>query len=98
MFDQFYKSHDIVEKTIRDLHLSDEQATKIMSIYSDNTRNRFEQSLAPSAYELVDKVDQSLIGKKDLVENDMNLLKKLGAMEYDMKGHVNIPNRLEVTV
>ena len=98
LFDQFYKSRDVVEKTIKDLGLSNEQVAKIMSIYSDDSRDRVTEGLAPRAYDLVDKVNRSLIGKPDLVENDLNLLKKLGAMDYDMKGHINIPNRLEIYV
>lgn len=98
MFDQFYKSKDVVEKTIKDLGLSDEQVNKIMEIYSDEKKEETVSNLASGAYDFVKETTQSLIGQPDLVENDFNLLKKLGAMEYDMKGHLSIPNRIEIVV
>lgn len=98
LFDQFYKSKDIVEKTIKDFGLSDEQVNKIMDIYSSDKKDQFVSNSASGTYDLVDQSLPSLIGKPDLVENDLNLLKKLGAIEYDMSGHVSIPNRLEIVV
>src|SRR5258706_1444196 len=98
LFDQFYKSHDVVEKTLRELKLPEDSVIKIMNIYSSDQRDEFTSNLAPSAYKLAEKIDQSLIGAPDLVENDLNLLKKIGAMEYDMTGHINISNRLKVVV
>lgn len=98
LFDQFYKSRDFVEKTINDLGLSDVQVNKIMDIYSNEKKDQFVSNLSSGTYDLVGKSTQPLIGKPDLVENDLNLLKKLGAKEYDMKGHLNVPNRLEFFV
>ncbi len=98
LFDQFYKSKDIVEKTIKELGLSDEQVNKILDIYSSDKKDQFVSDVASGTSDLFDQSLPSLIGKPDLVENDLNLLKKLGATEYDMSGHVRIPNRLEVVV
>lgn len=98
LFDQFYKSRNFVEKTINDMGLSDEQVDKIMEIYSIDKKDQLVSDLAPATYDLVSKSIESLTGKPDLVENDLNLLKKLGATEYEMNGQVNIPTRLEIVV
>lgn len=98
LFDQFYKSRSFVEKTINDLGLSNEQVNKIMDIYSSEKRDQIVSDIASGTYDLVAQSLPLLTGKPNLVENDLNLLKKLGAKEYDIKGHINIPNRLEIVV
>ncbi len=98
MFDQFYRSHDMAEKTLKSFGLSSEDSARIMSIYSDDNRYKFTGAVSSSMYNLVDKTNQTLIGRPDLAENDMNLLKKLGAKEFDMFGSVNIPGKIEITV
>lgn len=98
IFDRFYKSHDMVQQTLMTLGLSSEQVSEIMELYSNDTKYQVTTNMATGTYELVEKVSNSLIGMPDLVENDLNLLKKLGAQEFEMIGHVNIPNRLELIV
>ncbi|MFA7301526.1 MAG: hypothetical protein WC069_04405 [Candidatus Shapirobacteria bacterium] len=97
-FDQFYKSHDLVEKIVRSQNLSEDQVNMLMEIYSNGYKDQVMYDVGTTAFDLFDKAELLLTGRPDLVENDMNLLKELGAMEYDMFAQVNIPQRLEIVV
>ncbi|WKZ25827.1 MAG: hypothetical protein QY322_00765 [bacterium] len=98
LLDKFYESRDLVEQTIRELGLSDTDSDRIMEIYSDDSRMITMSKIAPSVYGFVAETNISLINQPDLVEKDFNLLKKIGAADYDMKGYIHLPNRLEFTV
>jgi hypothetical protein len=98
ILDKFYESRDLVEQTIRELGLSDTDSNRIMEIYSNDSRMKTMSKITSGAYDFVAETNTFLISQPDLVEKDFNLLKKIGAADYDMKGYIHLPNRLEFVV
>lgn len=98
ILDKFYKSKDLVEHTIRGLGLGDTDSDIIMEIYSNTSRFKTMSNVKSNVYDFAVETNISLINQPDLVEKDFNLLKKIGAADYDMKGHIHLTNRLEFPV
>ena len=96
VFGWFYKSRDLVKTILNKSSLSDIQKQNILDMYSEQSKNDFTNEISRTSTKAVGNVIEKLTGRVDLVEADLNQLKKIGAKDYPMSGSMHVDGQLEV--